>query len=89
MLDTKRLLDQFLGGQQQDQNQFGQPAQSQNPLGDLARNAGGMLSGNLGGIGGGAVAGGLVAVLLGSKSARKMAGNVMSRPMAAWPRSAR
>jgi uncharacterized membrane protein YebE (DUF533 family) len=77
MLDTKRLLDQFLGGQQ-DQNQFGQPSQgqNQNPLGDLARNAGGMLSGNLGGIGGGAVAGGLVAVLLGSKSARKMAGNV-------------
>jgi uncharacterized membrane protein YebE (DUF533 family) len=75
MLDTKRLLDQFLGGQQ-GQNQFGQQGQGQNSLGDLARNAGGMLSGNLGGIGGGAVAGGLVAVLLGSKSARKMVGNV-------------
>ncbi|HEX5777432.1 MAG TPA: tellurite resistance TerB family protein [Xanthobacteraceae bacterium] len=76
MLDTKRLLDQFLSGQQPDQNQYGQPNQNQSPLGDLARSAGGMLSGNLGGIGGGAVAGGLVAVLLGSKSARKMAGNV-------------
>jgi uncharacterized membrane protein YebE (DUF533 family) len=72
MLDTKRLLDQFLGSQQQ-----GAPdPQGQNPLSDLVRNAGGMLGGNLGGIGGGAVAGGLVAVLLGSKSARKIAGNV-------------
>lgn len=74
MLDTKRLLDQFLGGQQAGQAQPGQ--QGQGSFGDLARNAGGMLSNNLGGIGGGAVAGGLVAVLMGSKSARKMAGNV-------------
>jgi len=76
MLDTKRLLDQFLGGQEP--GAFSQqPGQSgQNQLGDLARNAGGLLQGNLGGIGGGAVAGGLVALLLGSKSARKIAGNV-------------
>ena len=78
MLDAKRLLDQFLGGQQADQNQFGQQPgnQGQSPLGDLARNAGGMLSGNLGGIGGGAVAGGLAAILLGSKTGRNIAGNV-------------
>jgi len=77
MLDAKRLLDQFLGGQQADQNRFGRPGgQVQSPLGDLARNAGGMLSGNLGGIGGGAVAGGLAAILLGSKTGRNIAGNV-------------
>lgn len=74
MLDAKRLLDQFLGGQEP--GSFGQPQQGQNPLGDLARNAGGMLGGNLGGIGGGAVAGGLAAILMSSKSGRKIATNV-------------
>ena len=78
MLDAKRLLDQFLGGQQADQNQFGQQPgdRGQSPLGGFARNAGGMLGGNLGGIGGGAVAGGLAAILLGSKTGRNIAGNV-------------
>lgn len=92
MLDAKRLLDQFLGGN--DNQGFGNP-QASGPqggqgggqfaglggglgggLGDIARQVGGGLSGNLGGIGGGAVAGGLAGLLLGSKSGRKLAGNV-------------
>jgi uncharacterized membrane protein YebE (DUF533 family) len=85
MLDAKRLLDQFLGGN--DNQGFGNP-QSGGPqggqsggglgggLGDIARQVGGGLSSNLGGIGGGALAGGLAGLLLGSKSGRKLAGNV-------------
>jgi uncharacterized membrane protein YebE (DUF533 family) len=75
MLDAKRLLDQFLGGQQ------GSPAgsqpqwpQGQSQFGDIARNVGTALSGNLGGIGGGALAGGLAGILLGTKQGRKIAG---------------
>jgi uncharacterized membrane protein YebE (DUF533 family) len=37
-----------------------------------------MASGNLGGVGGGAVAGGLAALLLGSKTGRKLAGNAVA-----------
>ena len=71
MLDAKRLLDQFLGGQQG--SQPGQP-QGQSQFGDIARNIGTSLSGNLGGIGGGALAGGLAGILLGTKQGRKIAG---------------
>jgi uncharacterized membrane protein YebE (DUF533 family) len=75
MLDAKRLLDQFIGGPDnnapQQGGQFGQ-------FGDIARQVGGGLSNNLGGIGGGALAGGLAALLLGTKSGRKIAGNVVT-----------
>ena len=82
MLDAKNLLDQFLGAQ-------GNP-RSKQPGGaswsDLARGAGDALSkgatgplGNvLGGFGGGALAGGLASVLLGSKQGRKLAGNAVT-----------
>lgn len=67
MLDTKRLLDQFLGSQT-----GGAGAGS---LGDMARNLGGNLGG--GGLAGGALAGGLAALLLGSKSGRKLGGTAL------------
>jgi uncharacterized membrane protein YebE (DUF533 family) len=73
MLDAKRLLDQFLGGQQSSQPGQQWP-QGQPQLGDIARNIGTSLSGNLGGIGGGALAGGLAGILLGTKQGRKIAG---------------
>jgi uncharacterized membrane protein YebE (DUF533 family) len=82
MFDAKRLLDQFLGGQNDPGNRQQQGAA---PWGDLARGAGDVLSrggGNLGGVlggfGGGALAGGLASVLLGSKQGRKLAGNVVT-----------
>jgi len=79
MFDAKRLLDQFLSGQAQDQfgdrRMGGHPApQGQSQFGDIARNIGTSLSGNLGGIGGGALAGGLAGILLGTKQGRKIAG---------------
>ncbi len=84
MLDAKRLLDQFLGaptqgGLPQVQNRGGFPApQSQaGGLENLVGGLGNMLGGNVGGIGGGAVAGGLAALLMGSKSGRKMAGSAL------------
>ena len=55
MLDAKRLLDQFLGGQ---------------------ANVPGVGS-SLGGIGGGALAGGLVALLLGTKTGRNLGGSAL------------
>jgi uncharacterized membrane protein YebE (DUF533 family) len=82
MFDAKRLLDQFLGDQNDPQNRQQQGAA---PWGDLARGAGdalsrggGNLGGVLGGFGGGALAGGLASVLLGSKQGRKLAGNVVT-----------
>jgi uncharacterized membrane protein YebE (DUF533 family) len=82
MIDTKKLLDQFLG------------AGGAGALGGLGRDAlgngakGGLggvgdalskgLGGNLGGLAGGALAGGLVSVLLGSKSARKLGGKAVT-----------
>jgi uncharacterized membrane protein YebE (DUF533 family) len=66
MFDAKNLLDQFLGGG---------PAQR-----DMQRGGGGGLLnqiGGLSGLGGGVAAGGLAALLLGSKQGRKLAGNVL------------
>jgi uncharacterized membrane protein YebE (DUF533 family) len=88
MLDAKRLLDQFLatpsqGGlpQVQDRGRFPARQQPQDGpaggLGDMVGGIGNVLGGNLGGIGGGAVAGGLAALLMGSKSGRKMAGTAL------------
>lgn len=71
MLDTKRLLDQFL---QPQSPQAAQPTQGQGS-GAPAQGSGGFLGGSLGGIGGGAVAGGLAGLLMGSKRGRKFAGN--------------
>ena len=81
MLDAKRLLDQFLGApsqggglrQVQDRGRFPVQQQPQGGLGDMVGGLGNVLSGSMGGIGGGAVAGGLAALLMGSKSGRKMA----------------
>jgi uncharacterized membrane protein YebE (DUF533 family) len=85
MLDAKRLLDQFMGAGQNmpaDRGswpqQHGAPqAAPQGGLGEMLGGLGGMLGNNMGGIGGGAVAGGLAALLLGSKSGRKMAGTAL------------
>ena len=80
MLDAKRLLDQFLGaGQNMPANRGGSPQQGapQGGLGDMVGGLGSMLGNNMGGIGGGAVAGGLAALLMGSKSGRKMAGTAL------------
>lgn len=77
MFDAKNLLDQFLGGNAG--NAPGAPGQPQQggQAGGLAGGLGNMLGNNLGGIGGGAVAGGLAALLLGSKSGRKVAGTAL------------
>lgn len=85
MLDAKRLLDQFIGGQsggfgqvsQQDQRGGGWGNAAQG-AGNMLGGAGGLLGGNLGGIGGGALAGGLAGILLGSKQGRKLAGTAMT-----------
>jgi len=85
MLDAKRLLDQFLGAQGQSlpSNRRGFPQQQggQGGVGDmiggLGSSLGNVLGNNMGGIGGGAVAGGLAALLMGSKSGRKMAGTAL------------
>lgn len=76
MFDAKNLLDQFLGAPAG--NQPTRPGQqARGGLGDVAGGIGSALGNNLGGIGGGAVAGGLVALLLGSKQGRKMAGTAL------------
>lgn len=85
MFDAKRLLDQFLGAQGSSMpggrhDGFNQPTRGQSGgggLGDLVGGLGNVLGGSGGGLGGGAVAGGLAALLLGSKSGRKMAGSAL------------
>jgi uncharacterized membrane protein YebE (DUF533 family) len=64
-MDTKALLDRFLG------------PNAAAGAGDLAQRARGALSGNAGMLAGGAAAGGLLALLLGSKKVRKMAGGAV------------
>ncbi len=61
MLDAKRLLEQFVGGQGDGQG------------GGQGKGAGAFLSG----AGGGVVAGGLAALLLGSKTGRKIGGEAL------------
>src|SRR5690606_20356266 len=83
MLDAKRLLDQFLGaptqggGLPQAPQRGGFPTQQPQQGGGLGDVVGNMLGGSMGGVGGGAVAGGLAALLMGSKSGRKMAGTAL------------
>jgi Na+/H+-dicarboxylate symporter len=70
MFDAKSLLDQFIGGQNQ-----GRPTGTGGQgSGDLLQQATQALSG----FGGGAVAGGLAGLLLGSKSGRKIAGSALT-----------
>jgi uncharacterized membrane protein YebE (DUF533 family) len=64
MFDAKKLLDQFLGGQ---------PGSNQGGGGNI----GGFSPDTLKGLAGGAAAGGLVAILLGSKGGRKLAGSAV------------
>lgn len=84
MIDTKKLLDQFLGagaGAQVTADPLGSIGKAlQGGLGSLAGGAQEALGGKgaLGGLAGGAVAGGLVSILLGSKSARKIGGKVLT-----------
>lgn len=83
MIDAKRLLDQFMGtpGQGMGGYQGGAPQPQGQPqgggLGGMVGGLGSMLGNNMGGIGGGAVAGGLAALLLGSKSGRRVAGTAL------------
>lgn len=67
MFDAKSLLDQFIGGQQQSQ-----PGRQN--ASDLLQQA----TQALGGFGGGAMAGGLAGLLLGSKGGRKLAGSALT-----------
>lgn len=87
MVDAKRLLDHFLGGQSGRQAGTSRGGFDVNQLGELARtlgggalggrsSAGGTLGG-LGGLGGGTLAGGLAGVLLGSKKGRKLGGSAL------------
>lgn len=79
MLDTKRLLDQFLGaGGKGTAGSSGQGFDLSR-VGDMAREfgAGGFGGGLPGGFGGGALAGGLAGILLGSKKGRKLGGSAL------------
>ena len=67
MLDAKRLLEQFLGGQA-----GGQP-DGQGDNRGTRQSSGGLLSG----MGGGALAGGLAAILLGTKTGRALGGTAL------------
>lgn len=78
MLDTKRLLDQFLGVSQDAGRLPAQQDRGPDLSSGIAGAARTALGGNLGGIGGGAIAGGLAALLLGSKGGRKLAGNALA-----------
>lgn len=78
MFDAKRLLDQFLG---QGQSQGGAKGALSGGFGkgqltDLAKGLSGKGSG-FGGLGGGALAGSLATVLLGSKKGRKLGGSAL------------
>ncbi len=79
MLDTKRLLDQFLGAGGQGASGGSAQGFDLSRLGDMAREFGaGGLGGSLpGGFGGGALAGGLAGILLGSKKGRKLGGSAL------------
>jgi uncharacterized membrane protein YebE (DUF533 family) len=81
MLDAKRLLDQFMGaaGQSVPANRGSSTQQgaAQGGFGDMLGGLSSALGNNIGGIGGGAAAGGLAALLMGSRSGRKMAGTAL------------
>ncbi|MGE4251367.1 MAG: tellurite resistance TerB family protein [Parvibaculaceae bacterium] len=70
MFDPQKLLDQFLGGQSRD-------GQGQGSQGSPARGGSGFSPDMLKGLAGGAAAGGLVSILLGSKGGKKLAGGAL------------
>lgn len=81
MIDPNRLLDQFLGGGQRDGNYRDDGRTG--GAGDFLGNAGGMLGGlnqraRDNPLASGALAGGLAAILLGSKAGRKLAKNAVA-----------
>ncbi len=65
MFDPQKLLDQFMGGQSQQQGQ------------NAPRSGSGFSPDMLKGLAGGAAAGGLVSILLGSKGGKKLAGGAL------------
>jgi uncharacterized membrane protein YebE (DUF533 family) len=67
MFDPQKLLDQFLGGQSRDGQGNDGPV----------RSGSGLSPDMLKGLAGGAAAGGLVSILLGSKGGKKLAGNAL------------
>jgi len=69
MLDAKRLLEQFMGGQG--------GGQGVGPTGSQGGGMGGGMGGFLSGAGGGVLAGGLAALLMGSKTGRKIGGEAL------------
>ena len=92
MFDAKQLLDQFLGQQAGGQQTGGQSGTGQSGRapedaargaaqgvsgGNLAGALGGLTEGRFGGFAGGAAAGGLAALLLSSKSGRKLGKNAL------------
>jgi uncharacterized membrane protein YebE (DUF533 family) len=70
MFDATRLLDQLLGGNQPGSAASRSPASSGSL--DIGRRVQDLAKGNYGGLAGGALAGSLATVLLGSKSGRKL-----------------
>lgn len=76
MFDAKSLLDQFIGGGQN------QPFGQQDPRAGRGMSGGGDLlqqaTSALSGFGGGALTGGLAGLLLGSKGGRKLAGSALT-----------
>ena len=83
MFDAKQLLDQFLGQQMGGQTGAEQPGRSPQDAaqgasgGNLRGALGGLTEGRFGGFAGGAAAGGLAALLLSSKSGRKLGKNAL------------
>ncbi|MEO1199389.1 MAG: tellurite resistance TerB family protein [Pseudomonadota bacterium] len=86
MIDAKALLEQFLGPQLQGgqqpvpgQDQPGQAQQGQSgDLGSMLQNLGqGLTDGKFGGFAGGAAAGGLAMMLLGTKAGRSVGGGAL------------
>lgn len=73
MLDAKRLLDQFLGGAQGSGLGGGDLGNVLGQVGSGLGNPGEFLKGT----GGGALAGGLAAILLGTKTGRKLGGTAL------------
>lgn len=76
MFDATRLLDQLLGGKQPSSQPASRSPASSGSL-DIGRRVQDLARGNYGGMAGGALVGGLAAVLLGSKSGRKIGGTAL------------
>ena len=77
MFDAKSLLDQFLGGGNSPHGDPGRPGQQTPGGGGFDLSQLGNQLGGLGGLGGGALAGGLATILLTSKKGRKLGGKAL------------